>query len=56
LTAPTATPCSPIIDSRPIVGVENRDRTIPAMPPIMNSGVPTVTTTHGRIPGNNPSP
>ena len=39
-TSAAAAPFSPIIDSRPMVGVEKRARTMPAMPATMNSGTP----------------
>ena len=42
--AAKATPISPIIDSRPMVGVENRARTMAGMPAIMNSAVPITPT------------
>ena len=43
-TATSAVPSSPIMPSRPIVGVEKRDRIIAVMPPSMNNNVPTITT------------
>ena len=40
LTSPMAVPISPIIDSRPMVGVEKRDRTMTGSPAIMARGRP----------------
>jgi hypothetical protein len=54
-TAATATPSSPIIDSRPMVGVEKRARIIPAMPATMRSGTPTTPTMSGSQPTEKPS-
>ena len=43
-TATSAVPSSPIMPSRPTVGVEKRDRIIAVMPPSMNNTVPPITT------------
>ena len=40
----SAMPISPIIPSRPMVGVENRERIIAVIPPTMNRIIPTNTT------------
>ena len=44
VTAVTDEPSSPIIHSRPIVGVEKRVRTMAGMPAIMKTVVPTMPT------------
>ena len=42
--APTATPVDPMIHSRPMVGVENRVRTIDGMPTTNVNNTPAITT------------
>ena len=51
-TLVTASPSSPIIHSRPMVGVEKRVRTMAGMPATMNSEMPTMPTSrviHDRL-------
>src|SRR5687768_8511886 len=54
-TSTRAAPTSPTIDSRPIVGVANRARTIDGMPATMNRATPATTRTRTNHDDDTPS-
>ena len=54
-TLVTASPSSPIIHSRPMVGVEKRVRTMAGMPATMASDMPTMPTSRVIHDSSNPS-